>query len=315
MDINNRAIVNIVTFDSFFAYELYNLTTVRYNGWFSEGSDPWVELNRSVYLAAQQRVLSCHGVSKKYSLEVSFINGLQNVRYSLSDTRPLRALSPHVSENGSINGLQLELNASLETWDQFAIVDALLASMGIMWLTDLDDAGENSGTWRLDNETVVNLASLFWKRKIPGSDSIESFYASVFSHYRFEQSKIRSVEWDMPYLPDDQDSDDWFDPRTLNITEASINELLTNITISTLTLGLQRGIVPVTTTVYQNIYQYSDRLNFFLPYSLCLTCAFIFMVIGLRALIVNKVPAKDGGFLQIMMSTRGRTNIEKLVLR
>lgn len=40
----------------------------------------------------------------------------------------------------------------------------------------------------------------------------------------------------------------------------------------------------------------------------------LYVCIGIRALKSNGVPALDGGFLQIMMATRGRTKMEKMVL-
>jgi hypothetical protein len=73
-------------------------------------------------------------------------------------------------------------------------------------------------------------------------------------------------------------------------------------------------MVPVTSVQYRNTYVFSDRINFFVPYALCTLVALIYVVVGIRALARNGVPATDGGFLQIMMATRGKTQMEKLVL-
>lgn len=72
--------------------------------------------------------------------------------------------------------------------------------------------------------------------------------------------------------------------------------------------------MPVTTTRYRNIYQFSEPLNLILPYSICLGVATIFVIIGIWSLIRNGVAAADGGFLQVMMATRGDTEMDRLVL-
>jgi hypothetical protein len=107
----------------------------------------------------------------------------------------------------------------------------------------------------------------------------------------------------------------FFDPRDLNITERSLNALLSNVTISSLSLGIQKATFPINVTDYRNTYQFSDSLSFFLPYSLCIGIALLYVIIGVWALVSNGVPATDGGFLQIMMATRGRTEMERLVLK
>jgi hypothetical protein len=98
-------------------------------------------------------------------------------------------------------------------------------------------------------------------------------------------------------------------------SEELINELLYNMTISALSLGGGRDKVPVTTTVYRNTYQFSHRRNLVLPYSICLGIAVMFALIAMWSLRQNGIPAADGGFLQIMMATRGDTEMERLVLK
>jgi hypothetical protein len=52
-----------------------------------------------------------------------------------------------------------------------------------------------------------------------------------------------------------------------------------------------------------------------LPYSICLAAGAFFVAIAIWSLWSNGIPAADGDFLQIMMATRGNTEIERLVLR
>jgi hypothetical protein len=100
----------------------------------------------------------------------------------------------------------------------------------------------------------------------------------------------------------------FFDPTTdFNVTEASINSMLANISISVLSLDIWSGAVDVNNTEYVNVYQFSHPLSFFLPYGLCLGLTLVFVVISLGALEKNGVAATDGGFLQVLMTTTGDT--------
>jgi hypothetical protein len=138
-------------------------------------------------------------------------------------------------------------------------------------------------------------------------------HGSIFDTHRFNPEN--STEFTNLYQTEYRYPKDPFDPRTLTINENLLNSLLSNITISTLSLGVEYAMVPVTITNFRNTYVFSNLLNFFLPYALCLSGALLYVVIGIMALITNGVPAKDGGFLQIMMSTRGRTQMEEMVLK
>ncbi|EAT79388.1 hypothetical protein HBH56_100850 [Parastagonospora nodorum] len=99
----------------------------------------------------------------------------------------------------------------------------------------------------------------------------------------------------------------------LNVTEAALNELLTNITISLMTLDLWTDNINVTSTTYRNTYAFSRRINLVLPYALCLAFGLLIVGLGLVSLWQNGVPSSDG-FTQVMMATRGRTEIDRLVL-
>jgi hypothetical protein len=99
----------------------------------------------------------------------------------------------------------------------------------------------------------------------------------------------------------------------LNITEAAINESLTNITFSLLSLGLYTDDTTVQATELRSTYDFSQPINLILPYALCLAAGLGIVIMGLVALKHNGVPATDG-FIQIMLATRGRTELERLVL-
>jgi hypothetical protein len=107
-----------------------------------------------------------------------------------------------------------------------------------------------------------------------------------------------------------------FSPLTdISPTEDLLNTLLYNITLSAFSLGTWKENVSVTSTLYRNTYQFSHKRNLILPYSICLSVAIVFAVIGMWSLFQNGIPAADGGFLQVMMATRGDTQMERLVLK
>jgi hypothetical protein len=99
-------------------------------------------------------------------------------------------------------------------------------------------------------------------------------------------------------------------PHEFSITENLLNEALANITISSLSLNTQFQSVNGTSTRVFNIYHFDNRLSFYLPYGLCLIFTLPVLVIGLLSLQHNGVTAMDGGFVQLLMTTTGRTVIE-----
>jgi hypothetical protein len=114
---------------------------------------------------------------------------------------------------------------------------------------------------------------------------------------------------------DPLNQDDYPDPRyDLSITEDLLNSILTNLTLSAISLGTWWDKVPVTFTRYQSTYSFANPLNLILPYSICLAAATLFAAIAIWSLWRNGIPAADGGFLQIMIATRGNTEMERLVL-
>jgi hypothetical protein len=107
---------------------------------------------------------------------------------------------------------------------------------------------------------------------------------------------------------------DEVEPKDLNITETTINEYLIKVAISALSLNAGTAPVPVNITTYQATYEFSNPLNLILPYSLSLLFCTIFVGIGIWSWIHNGASAADGGFLQVMTATTGRTRMEGLVV-
>jgi hypothetical protein len=104
-------------------------------------------------------------------------------------------------------------------------------------------------------------------------------------------------------------------PEDFDISEALLNQALANITISALSLGTWYDNVHGSSTRVFNVYHFHNRLSFYLPYGLCLLLTFPVRVLGLLALQHNDVTAVDGGFVQLLMTTTRRTDLEDAAAR
>jgi deoxyhypusine synthase len=93
-------------------------------------------------------------------------------------------------------------------------------------------------------------------------------------------------------------------------TETLLNEALANLTISALSLNYWYDSINGMSTKQFNLYQFTHKINFFLPYGLPLLFAIPIIALGIMALYHNGVSAIDGGFLQLLVTTTGRTELE-----
>ncbi|KAF2095130.1 hypothetical protein NA57DRAFT_79617 [Rhizodiscina lignyota] len=89
------------------------------------------------------------------------------------------------------------------------------------------------------------------------------------------------------------------------VTQDILNEMLANITLSAISLGLWKETTQVTQNLTNTVYVLSRPLNIALPYGLLLGLALPFLGLGLWSLYANRVPAQDGGFFQILVTTSG----------
>ncbi|CAI9625363.1 unnamed protein product [Alternaria burnsii] len=103
----------------------------------------------------------------------------------------------------------------------------------------------------------------------------------------------------------------------LNFDPDMANELLINTTISALALNKRFDMVNGTETRGFNAYRFENKLALILPYGLSLVLAVPILVLGFLALYVENhgVLAMSGGFLQLLMTTTGRTSLEAVVTK
>lgn len=86
-----------------------------------------------------------------------------------------------------------------------------------------------------------------------------------------------------------------------------LNEMLANVTLSTLfQIPLENAATTVTTVSTwssNNFYTFSHPVNLYAPYGVSLLLTLPFLVLGIVSLWRNGVPAMDGSFLQMLMTT------------
>lgn len=100
-----------------------------------------------------------------------------------------------------------------------------------------------------------------------------------------------------------------------SVNEDILNRMLANLTLSAIpAFNLWSANVNQTRLLSANTYSFSRPLNLILPYYLTLFCALPLLILGFCALYANGVPATDGGFLQLLTTTRGSATLDKIAI-
>ncbi|KAF1911485.1 hypothetical protein BDU57DRAFT_105750 [Ampelomyces quisqualis] len=102
----------------------------------------------------------------------------------------------------------------------------------------------------------------------------------------------------------------------LDLSEDRLNEALQNITLSAMyTFKWWYTTANVTTTTYRNIFSFSSRPRLVIPYVVSLLLTLPFLIMGVRAMQLNGVPASDPGFIQTLVSTAGSARLRAVATR
>jgi hypothetical protein len=239
----------------------------------------------------------CRPKVARYNVRVSYAGNIQDVSYSLA----VNSSSPGYDTNyNGFNGSFeqfVHLSDAATMYDRFAALFNQADDIRKDMRFATPNYKESSTPYKLDNGTIVDTCLLEWGASITGHSEKE--WSSLWGLSVFEQRLHKNY--------DERPS---FDPKIAN-------ELLINITISALSLNERFDMVNGTESQTFNIYHFQNKLIFFLPYGLCLGLSIPILVLGLIALHVhnNGVSAITGGFVQILMTTTGRTEIEAAILK
>ncbi|PYH71847.1 uncharacterized protein BO88DRAFT_384338 [Aspergillus vadensis CBS 113365] len=102
---------------------------------------------------------------------------------------------------------------------------------------------------------------------------------------------------------------------TFNITGASMQDLLKNITISLLTMNQTTTQVTVTNKLTVNVYSFSRPARLIATYFVCLGSALAFILFGGHALISNGISASMTGLFQTLCTTRASARLDDLAAK
>ena len=290
----------------------------------------------------QVNTTTCTPISATYKVNITYNRSVQVVKHTVTDPRPFEIPNSRSESNytwtdppwpwkPASDGMQSYPPALLvwirkqaeyiPLYSELALLDAYLPRIRTQWNYAIYFPAMNcTEPATLQNDTQVLLCEGPPNGFGAGPGTLSSYYNETSA-----TGSLRGTVFDKSrndHMKNQTDSDmlsaylsPW-DPRSkLELSEKRLNAVLSNITISALTLGTWLDLVPVTTTKYQSTYRFSHRANLLLPYAVCLVIAFLFGVVAVWSLWRNGVAATDGGFLQVMMATRGDTEMERLVFK
>jgi hypothetical protein len=239
----------------------------------------------------------CRPKVSRYSVDITHSAGNPHVSHSISNQEPIPAYSQEYKRfNGSFEQW-VQFSDAMIVYDEFArnLIKSpyLYRDLFFEYLIP----SETPKSYITSNGTSVNTCLLkgFSLQKYEDSSRFEIWLLSVFERRLPSDIYLRK-----------------FIPFDVNMA----NELLINSTISMLALNRRFDNVNGTSSRAFNAYHFRNKLAFFLPYSLSLGLAIPIIASGLFAFYVRnqRVSAISGGFLQILMTTTGRTELETIIM-
>jgi hypothetical protein len=102
----------------------------------------------------------------------------------------------------------------------------------------------------------------------------------------------------------------------VGLTPSTMEELLANVTISTLTMRNTTTQADVSQTIFFNTYSFAGWRVMAISYGLPVGLSLVFISLGMAALFRNGEAAESGGLLQLLCTTTGEElRINKLARR
>jgi hypothetical protein len=248
-----------------------------------------------IHVLAPVNDVICHPKIVQYSATISHFAGRQNISVVETNTS-----SPSYSSKFRY------FNGSYAQWVQLS--DAMTV------YDELSQALGKSETYEIqvNLEYQVSQGVEMYLNASNGTPMATCSLKTTFSPFPSSNSSKYEV-WPLTVFP--RRLGETGDAPAFDVQLA--NEVLLNTTISMLSLNRRFGIVNGTTSRTVNIYQFRGKLAFFLPYGICLGFGIPIIASGLIALFVRNqgVSAITGGFVQLLMTTTGRTSLEAIVAK
>jgi hypothetical protein len=240
---------------------------------------------------------TCHPKLARYIVVISHGGGTQNVTYSIKDGGSVPDYTSKFKDFHGTFEQFVQFSDAITLYRDFAsnLNKSQTYTPGKTFASPEEQ--QTAQTRVLDNGTVVQTCSL--------QVSIDALQPLLFD--RFEIWPLSVFERRLPtgQTPSQVSK---FDPKMAT-------DLLINTTISALTLNDRFDMVNGSELRNLNVYRFEHKLAFFLPYGLILGLAIPTIALGLVALYMQNhgVSAMNGGFLQVLMTTTGRTEMEAVI--
>jgi hypothetical protein len=244
--------------------------------------------------------ISCFLRKADYYVNVTYTAGtptfdltVNNSQY-LNSTTLLRSGTPSNSSNSQPGAPDANNTAAIVNTNIWAIYDAMVIAMS-------GDVGRY-GSYPPWNQLFI-LSNNSEPSSLTSTHSGE--YDQIVNDTIVLESSL------VQYTSDNDVGTNGEEGLIFNISEASLNSMLHNITLSTMSLGFWNTSTEVTRGDFVNAYSFSGprRYNLILPYAVCLIVSMIFVGIGLFSLFRNSVAASNG-FLQTIQTSRGSAALD-----
>ncbi|KAI9785818.1 MAG: hypothetical protein M1816_008210 [Peltula sp. TS41687] len=257
--------------------------------------------------------MSCTPLRARYTLTNSYENNTQRITYS---TTPLGKLTK-VANGTPVQGLNFDSDGK---WDQdnvdwyrdgnlLAIFKSMVFPLEGSYAVDGNSLQERDSNCSLveSNKGITCRTPMLWET-LDRPNELQaaaarngSIIANTKLNRAFSEYQLLGAR------------DELTQGVGIRITEKILNELLANITISSISSsGMWKVTTNTTQDVFVNVFSFSRPSNLIVPYFLLLCLALPFLILGTLALYQNGVSATDGGFVQILSTTTGSGELQRV---
>jgi hypothetical protein len=288
------------------------------------------KIDNTTYIVAEVTTQKCKTLSALFELTLSYAGKEQLVEYSVSDHQPSQFTFGVLRQPGkkmTNETWKAEVEETIMGWNVFALLDSSMSSLVWAWNDSiyLDAEFLSHTTYTLPGGKAVKLQAV--SQRTASTATLVNLGMSkspLINSQSTSPVRIYRICWLILLLADAQLQSSIFNsarnnnmnkefmpPRDLNLSEAMLNQFLANVSISAISLGTWRRLTPVNITKDRNVYIFSSPKSLIIPYAIALGLSLLCNILGIWALATNGEAAENGGFLQIMTTTRGNTEMDR----
>jgi hypothetical protein len=307
----NEGILRNYSDDFSITYKDANLTVdfIRYLGYIPQRHRNLSNFVNITYgVAAQIHRFTCEAYSAVYRVNITNRDDSQNVTYQVYTNRSLNYINNEISFTWTDKNNELDSNRTdwgdydnekrsivpresveYKEWARHQVTEYLRALNAYsLFQYAFERIMGSHGTfihinisqgvqciengWLVGNETHNQRVSLCPMVDLP------VLVEGIYDPLPIEQTALNKRRFDGEVF-------DPFEPlEDLNISSASLNQLLANFSISALNLNTFFDNVTVDVEELRNVYHFTEKVGFIVPYALCFAIALVYALVALRAL-------------------------------